>query len=268
MAVPARTRSRTANSPVDPLPVADAWFRLQEIADGITLLTEPFIDPLLESNVWHVRGRDADLVIDAGNGIGSLLPFIGPLADGRPIIAVATHGHFDHVGGLHEFDDRRCHADDLDETRQPFALRLLRELFTEGTAEIFEHYGYPVPDIAISAVPAADFDIEAWVAPGAEPTSLLAEGDNVDLGDRSFEIMHVPGHTPGSIALWEPATSTLFSGDAAYVDDLLSADDIPAFTTSLARLAALPAERICGGHGRVFDGDDLRALNAAPAFTS
>ncbi|MEO8476084.1 MAG: MBL fold metallo-hydrolase [Actinomycetota bacterium] len=245
------------------LPVADAWFRGEEIAEGLTLLVEPFIDPLLVSNVWHVRGRDADLVVDAGNGVGSLLPFVVPLTQGRPIVAVATHGHFDHTGGLHEFDDRRCHTDDADDVRVPFPLRLLRERFAEGTAEIFAHYGYPVPDVAVSAVPSEGFDLEAWVTPGAEPTAFLGEGDVVDLGDRRFEVLHVPGHTVGSIALWEPATWTLFTGDAAYVDDLMSWDDEAAFRASLTRLADVPASRVCGGHGRVFDGVELRALAAS-----
>ena len=244
------------------LPVAKAWFKSQQIADGITLLTEPFIDPLLESNVWHIRGRNADLVIDAANGVGTLLPSVAVLAEGRPIIAVATHGHFDHTGGLHEFDDRRCHADDADAVRSPFELRLLPEVFSEGTTEMFEYYGYPVPEVVINAVPSAGFDLEGWVTPGAEPTMLLAEGDRVDLGDRSFEVIHVPGHTAGSIALWDAADGTLFSGDAAYVDDLLSWDDETAFRASLARLAQMPATQVCGGHGRVFDGDELRALAA------
>lgn len=244
------------------LTVADAWFRTESVADGITRLVEPYIDVLLESNVWHVRGRDADLVVDAANGVGSLLPFVAPLAGGRPIIAVATHGHFDHTGGLHEFDDRRCHAHDADDVRVPFPLRLLRERFAEGTAEIFEHYGYPVPDVAVRAVPSEGFDLEGWVTPGAEPTAFLGEGDVVDLGDRSFEVLHVPGHTVGSIALWEPATGTLFTGDAAYVDDLLSWDDERTFRASIARLADFPASRVCAGHGRVFDGEELRALAA------
>ena len=144
----------------------------------------------------------------------------------------------------------------------PSQLRLLRERFAEGTAEIFEHYGYPVPDVAVSAVPSEGFDLEGWVTPGAEPTAFLGEGDVVDLGDRSFEVLHVPGHTVGSIALWEPATGTLFTGDAAYVDDLLSWDDERTFRASIARLADVPASRVCAGHGRVFDGEELRALAA------
>jgi glyoxylase-like metal-dependent hydrolase (beta-lactamase superfamily II) len=75
-------------------------------------------------------------------------------------------------------------------------------------------------------------------------------------------VMHVPGHTAGSIALWEPATGTLFTGDAAYVDDLLSWDDEDEFRASIGRLAEVPASRVCAGHGRVFDGEELRAIAA------
>lgn len=246
----------------DALPIADPWFLAEGVADGITLLVEPFVDALLESNVWHVRGRDADLLIDAANGVGPLLPSVAALAQGRPIIAVATHGHFDHTGGLHEFTDRRCHPDDAADVRQPFSMRLLREHFAEGTEEMFEYYGYPVPEVAVTAVPAADFDLQRWATPGAEPTAFLAEGDVVDLGDRSFEVMHVPGHTAGSIALWDHAAGALFTGDAAYVGDILSWDDEEAFRASMARLAQIPVSQVCAGHGPVFDQEELQALAA------
>ena len=46
------------------LPVADPWFVTRPVSDGVTLITEPHVHPLLRCNVWHVRGRDRDLVID------------------------------------------------------------------------------------------------------------------------------------------------------------------------------------------------------------
>ena len=245
---------------IEKLPVGKDWFSASEAAPGITLLVETYIDPLLESNVWHVRGRDADLLVDSGNGVGPLMPHVAPLLQGRPVIAVATHGHFDHTGGLHEFDDRRCHTNDATDVRRPFPLRLTKERFAEGTAEIFEFYGYPVPDVAVRAVPREGFDLDGWSTPGAEPTALLSEGDVVDLGDRRFQVLHVPGHTAGSIALWEPSTGTLFTGDAAYVDDQLSWDDEERFLSSLARLASLEPNLVCAGHGRTFDGEELYTL--------
>ncbi len=87
------------------LPVAHPWFRAEDAGEGLTRLWEPHVHDLLESNVWHIPGRDADLVVDAANGVGPLRPATDVLTDDRPVIAVATHGHFDHVGGLHEYDD-------------------------------------------------------------------------------------------------------------------------------------------------------------------
>jgi glyoxylase-like metal-dependent hydrolase (beta-lactamase superfamily II) len=72
---------------------------MEQVTDGITLLVEDTSTFFFESNVWHVRGRHRDLVIDTGNGIGDLRAELAPLVDGRPVVAVATHHHFDHIGG-------------------------------------------------------------------------------------------------------------------------------------------------------------------------
>jgi glyoxylase-like metal-dependent hydrolase (beta-lactamase superfamily II) len=242
------------------LPVAERWWRSHDAGDGVTLLVERHITPMLESNVWHVRGRDADLVVDTANGIGPLRPVLDELAEGRPLIAVASHGHFDHVGGLAELDDRRCHEADAADTRNPFPVRIDRGAQPDGVEEMFAYYGFEVPDRTISSAPFEAFHAAAWVAPGAEPTSFVADGDVIDLGDRRFEVLHVPGHTPGSIALWEVETGLLFSGDTAYVDARLRFDDLEPAEESLRRLADLPVRRVHAGHDRSFDGDELKLL--------
>jgi glyoxylase-like metal-dependent hydrolase (beta-lactamase superfamily II) len=247
---------------VTSLPVADRWFVTEPAGDGIVRLWEPHVDEFLISNVWHVRGRDADLVVDTANGIGALAPEIAALAGGRPVIAVATHGHFDHVGSLREFEDRRVHRDDADMTRSPFPLRMRRSDFPPGTEDYYAYYDLPVPEVIVRAIPAPDFDLDGWVAPGAEPTSLLDDGDVIDLGDRRFEVVHTPGHTDGSICLWDPASGVLFSGDAIYVDAPLEFSDPRAGERSLARLGELPVRTAHAGHERSFDGDELRELAA------
>jgi glyoxylase-like metal-dependent hydrolase (beta-lactamase superfamily II) len=214
--------------------------------------------------VWVVPGADADLVVDAANGVGPLRPAVDVVGSGRPVIAFATHGHFDHVGGLHEFDDRRVHAEDAGMTRDPFPLRLRREDYTEGTADMYAYYGYDLPDLLIHAVPDAAFDIGSWVTPGAEPTLVLADGDVVDLGDLRFVVLHTPGHTAGSACLYEERSGLLFTGDALYVDAKLSWDDPAAAAISLARLRELEVSMAHAGHERSFDGEELRgACDAA-----
>ena len=216
---------------------------------------------MLVSNVWHVPGRDADLLIDSANGIGPLKPHIDPFTEGKPVIAVVTHGHFDHVGGLREFADRRVHADDADMTRAPYPMRLRREDFPEGAEEMYAYYEVPMPDVALTALPAANFDLAAWSSPGADPTSLLHDGDRIDLGNRTYTVIHTPGHTAGSACLFDEADGTLFTGDAIYVDAPIEWELAPEImSTSLARIAGLGARVVHAGHERSFDGEELRAV--------
>jgi glyoxylase-like metal-dependent hydrolase (beta-lactamase superfamily II) len=241
------------------LPVIHPWFRAEDAGEGVSRLFETHIDPFLESNVWHVAGSERDLVVDAANGVGPLRPAIDALNDGRPVVAVVTHAHFDHVGCLHEFDDRRCHAADA-EMPNPEGLRLMRESFPDWLVEDFAYYDAPLPEtIALRGVPSAGFDPAAWTTPTATATSFLEDGDVVDLGDRAFTVLHTPGHTAGSICLWDQPSGILFSGDAIYVDARLGWEDPVAFAASLRRLRDLDARVVHSGHGRSFDGDELRA---------
>ena len=80
------------------------------------------------------------------------------------------------------------------------------------------------------------------IAPAAA-TRVLHDGDAIDLGDRRFEVLHLPGHSPGSIGLWDAATGVLFSGDAVYdgpLLDELDGSDIEAYVTTMHRLRDLP----------------------------
>ena len=175
------------------LPVAERWFRTEEVTEEIALLVEDHLDVFFESNIWHVRGRDRDLVVDSGNGIGVSVERLTPLVEGRPIVAVATHDHFDHIGGMHAFEERWCHAADAEGLRAPEGLALHRRDYRPGLEEEIRWYGYEPPEIVIKALPAPTFDVGAWRTPPTEPTRVLADGDLVDPGDRAFEVLHVPG---------------------------------------------------------------------------
>ena len=242
------------------LPIAERWFERRAVDAELTLIWEPHVHPLLRCNIWHLRGRDADLVVDTGLGVASLRDAAHDLFD-KALVAVATHAHGDHVGGLHEFEHRLIHgyeAEALTQGRDSYSLDLAD--YSADARSSLAAAGYDISDGLLTAVPHRGYSPASHSLKGAEPTRVLAEGDVVDLGDRAFEVLHLPGHSPGSIGLWEPATGTLFSGDAIYDGPLLDAipgADIAAYRATMARLLALPVQVVHGGHDPSFGRERL-----------
>ena len=232
------------------LPVADPWFVTERFGERITLVTEPHVHPLLRCNVWHVRGRDRDVVVDTSLGIRPLRHLVEPEL-GHPLLAVATHSHSDHIGGIHEFDERAVHAAEADVMADAGAITLDATVYGEGVLGPYRSAGYDIPDLFVDAVPEGGLDAAVFDRPAAPATRLLADGDVVDLGDRSFEVLHLPGHSPGSIGLWEEATGVLFSGDAVYDGPLLDElddSDVEAYVATMRRLRELPVTVVHAGH--------------------
>jgi glyoxylase-like metal-dependent hydrolase (beta-lactamase superfamily II) len=214
------------------------WWRVRSVGDGVTHIDEPLIHEFYRCNVWHIRGRDTDMLVDSGMGVVSLREQV-PLVTERPLQAVASHTHFDHIGLHHEFPCRLCHAAEA---------HLLRAPTRENTFAD----KYVTDDIFMTLPP--------------EPaTRLLWDGDVVDLGDRQFEVIHTPGHSPGGIALWEPATGILFSGDIVYDGELIEGtSDLEQwqYIQSMERLLHLPVRVVHGGHFPSYPGERHRELIA------
>ncbi len=245
------------------LQIADRWFDYERLSDGITRIWEPHVIRVMQCNIWHVRGRDRDLLIDSGMGIASLHEAARHLF-GKALTAVATHTHLDHVGSLHEFEDRLVHEAEADVlTRPSDNFSLWRHEHAPEMIASLESAGYVVEPCFITALPRADFDLSRFSCPPAPATRLVREGDVIDLGDRVLEVLHLPGHSPGSMGLWEPATGILFSGDAIYDGPLLDeipGSDIPVYLQTMRRLENLPARVVHAGHDPSFDGARLRQL--------
>jgi glyoxylase-like metal-dependent hydrolase (beta-lactamase superfamily II) len=241
------------------LPVADPWFVCEPMADGVTLITEPHVHHLLRCNIWHVRGRDADLVVDTSLGLAPLRRLIGRDRDDE-ILAVATHTHFDHIGGLSEFPRRAAHRAEAGILDAPFWLTLESEPFGEAVLAPYREAGYEIPELLLDATPPGGLASMTFERDPVPVTRVLDEGDIVDLGDRSFEVFHLPGHSPGSIGLWEESTGILLSGDAVYDGPLLDGlddSDVDDYVATMQRLRELPAQVVYAGHEGTFDRERL-----------
>jgi glyoxylase-like metal-dependent hydrolase (beta-lactamase superfamily II) len=246
------------------LPLCEVWFEFEPVEDGIVKIIEPHVHPLLRANAYVVRGRDRDLLVDSGNGIGSIAPVVAGLREdpAKPLLAVATHGHVDHAGGLREFEDRQAHELEV------AAIEGLKPLlhgfdWLPEIADVMAEAGYPLTELLVTAAPNAAFDPQVPPSIASSVTRVLHEGDVVDLGDRKFAVLHLPGHTPGSIGLWHEGSGTLFSGDAVYIGDPLidqaPGSSIPDYLVTMERLAQLPVRVVHAGHDWSFGREDLIA---------
>ena len=246
-----------------PLRIASRWFDFERLADGVTRIWEPHVIRVMQCNIWHVRGRTRDLLIDTGLGIASLSEAAADIF-GKALTAVATHTHVDHVGSLHEFADRIVHADEAHKlTSASENFSMMRDDHCVEFIAGLERAGYEVDPCFLTAVPHAEFNLHQLSCPPAPATRLVQEGDVIDLGDRVFEVLHLPGHSPGSLGLWEAKTAMLFSGDAIYDGPLLDElpdSDIPRYISTMRRLEKLPARIVHAGHDPSFDGSRLRQL--------
>jgi glyoxylase-like metal-dependent hydrolase (beta-lactamase superfamily II) len=234
--------------------IADKWFEFQRVDDDITLIWEPNVVPLIRCNIWHLRGRDRDLLIDTGLGMASLKAAARHLFE-KKLTAIATHAHYDHVGGFHEFEDRVIHGAEARKVAAGNAASLYGAGKEDALLESIRAAGYDVPPELFTAVPSEGYDPRSYAVLPAPPTRVVGEGDVIDIGDRQFEVLHLPGHSPGSIGLWEAETGTLFSGDAIYDGPLLDelpGSDIPTYVATMKRLRQLPVSVVHAGHDPSF----------------
>lgn len=227
--------------------VAENWYTVARMADDITFIYEPYIKMFYRCNIWHVRGRERDMLVDSGMGVVSLRQYV-PAVTEKPCLAVASHTHFDHIGCHHEFDERIIHRAEAAILASPTRKNTYADAY--------------VSDAIFTRLP-PDYTSTEYSVKGAPATRIVENGDVIDLGDRHFEVIHTPGHSPGGISLWEAKTGVLFSGDTVYDGPLIESGD-PAdaadYYASMKRLYDIPARIVHGGHYPSYGGERHKQL--------
>lgn len=225
------------------------WFATKRIGPDLITMTEPAVHDFFRANLYFLRGREVDLLVDAGMGLAPLTPHL-PLTPGKPVVVVATHIHLDHVGAMHEFAERWGPA----QSAAGFAT--MPDALTY--ADMFRAFDAPVTTPPYPGWRAADYRLHP-----APLTRALGEGDVVDLGDRRFTVLHLPGHSPDSIGLLDAADGTFFCGDAIYPGGLI--DDLPdsdpaAYRATMTRILDLDMRSAHGGHGAGMTRGEMAAI--------
>lgn len=117
-----------------------------------------------------------------------------------------THAHIDHIFGCAFFADRYG---------QPFKMHAAERPFIEQAEQQAQAFGVQID-------------------PPPMPETFLDEGDTVSFGEVTFEVLHTPGHSPGSICYHDAASRQAFSGDVLFQDSIGRTQGLP--QTSLPQL--------------------------------
>lgn len=166
----------------------------------------------------------AALVVDPGDEGARILTAMRT-SGWQPVKVVNTHGHFDHIGGN-------------------------RAIVAETGAELLIHEA-DLPLMQKARIHAQLYGLTTEMSP--PPDRLLKDGDNIVVGTLTFEVIHIPGHSPGGIALL--CGQHLFVGDILFADsvgrtDLPGGDHQALIDGIRQRLWRLPGETIVHpGHG-------------------
>jgi glyoxylase-like metal-dependent hydrolase (beta-lactamase superfamily II) len=252
------------------LPVAASWFSVTWVTSRTAVMVEPHVDGFLQGNIWFLRGRERDLLVDTGNGIAPLRPVLARFTRSerpRETIAVATHAHADHIGGFHEFERRLLHPAEAEAAaRAGDEAPLLTATWVAKLGPLTAAGGEELPPVLVAALPHPGFDPATYRITPAAPTHVVEGGDVIDLGGRALTVIELPGHTPGSIGLIDEEEGALVSGDAIYDDELIDTlpeSDVETYSRTMDRLRALQVDVVYPGHGGPFGRDRLREIATA-----
>ena len=183
-----------------------------------------------DSNIYLIIDKTIAL-IDAGTGMNfetveQKLSKFNLKLDNIELI-VNTHCHYDHVGGDMNF----IRSADCDVFIHELEADLLRE--GDGIITCADMFGKKLEPINI--------------------TKELRKGGKIELGELTLGVLHTPGHTAGSICLYEPKQRILFSGDTIFSDGVgrtdLPTGDVTALHNSIEMLLKLDVQTIYPGHG-------------------
>jgi glyoxylase-like metal-dependent hydrolase (beta-lactamase superfamily II) len=217
------------------VPIADIWFEVYKVSPNVFAIYEPHQSE--ETIGYLIVGSARTLLFDTGMGIGDLKALSLKLSK-LPIIVLNSHTHDDHVGNNWQFDT--VYGMDTEFTR-----RNAKGSKEDAQAEI-------AGGEICGSLPAG-FDRAAYRTRAWRVSKWLHDGDRIDLGGRTIEVIATPGHTPDSISLFDHANGLLFTGDTYYPGTVWlfrPETDLAAYGKSVRRIAALQPEvkLVLGAH--------------------
>lgn len=208
------------------------WFTIDQIDKETFIISE--YRHWEETHCYLLNGSKQSLLIDTGLGICNIYDKVVKLTD-NPVTAVATHIHWDHIGGHQYFADFYAHQDELNWLYGEFPLTMeqIKEMVVDR-CDLPEGY-----------------NVDEYKFFQGSPTRVLNDSDTIDIGGRCIQVQHTPGHSPGHMCFWEEERGYLFTGDLVYKDTLFAyypSTNPQAYLKSLERISALPVKQVFPAH--------------------
>jgi len=183
---------------------------------------------LFDSNIYLISG-DRTILIDTGTGFQSdeIISSLKKMLNGRSLdILILTHRHYDHVG---------------------------------GAGNIIKEFRPKVYAGRMDAQPLRDGDVSSTLGDkfGGNLDNMdvtdLNDGDVIDIGGHRLRVIDTPGHTIGSISLYDEATGSMFTGDTVFVGGIgrydLPTASVDELIRSLRKLSTMDINGFYPGHG-------------------
>ena len=203
---------------------AESWFEIYQIRPGVFAIYEPHQAEEVIS--YLILGADRAVLFDTGMGIGNIRTVVAALTK-VPVSVINSHTHNDHIGDNWRFSD--IYGMDTGFTRAN-----AQGAKKDAQAEL-------APGEICGDLPAG-FNARAYRTRAFHITHWLRDGEKIDLGGRTLQVIAAPGHTPDSIVLLDANNGLLFTGDTFYPGPIFlyrPETDLNAYVASLSKLAAL-----------------------------
>jgi glyoxylase-like metal-dependent hydrolase (beta-lactamase superfamily II) len=218
-----------------PIQVSDSWFEVYRVAPGVFAIYEPHQSEEVIS--YLILGKSRALLFDTGMGISDIKKLTGELTS-LPVVVLNSHTHDDHVGGNWQFGD-------IYGMNTEFTRKNAKGSREDAQAEI-------APGEICGQLPAG-FDRKAYATRPWTIKTYIHDGDRIDLGERSLEVIATPGHTPDALSLLDRSNGLLFTGDTYYPAPIWlfrPETDLAAYENSVRKLVSLAPQikLVLGAH--------------------
>lgn len=209
------------------------WFTIEQLDNDTYAISE--YKHYEETHCYLLLGTGSALLIDTGLGVSNIREAVDTLTD-LPVTVATTHAHWDHIGGHALFDTVAVHRLERNWLVEKFPLPL---------AAVKENLLKEPCDFP------PEFSPDAYQIFQGEPQLLLEDKMKFNLGGRSLQTIHTPGHSPGHCCFYEPERRYLFSGDLLYRGCLYAfypSTDPVLFYQSVRKINRFPIRRLFPGH--------------------